>query len=61
MAIVKVGDGTVYAPSEYIIDSVDEITSLPAAHPGSTAICPSAGVVYMVNASGEWVEFGAEV
>lgn len=58
MAYVKIGNGTEYVASEYIIDSVDDIATLPPSHPGSTAICPLAGVVYMVNASGEWVEFG---
>lgn len=59
MAIVKTGEGTEYVAYEFIMDSVDEFASLPPAHPGSTAICPAAGVIYFVNASGQWVEFGA--
>lgn len=42
---------------EYIIDSVDDAASLPQSCPGSTAICPEGGAVFMVNASGEWKQF----
>jgi hypothetical protein len=42
---------------EFIVDSDDDFASLPKSCAGSTAVSPS-GKVMMVNASGEWVEFG---
>ena len=43
--------------AEYIIDSADDVASLPKCCPGSTAIVADKdGAVFMVNASGEWKE-----
>ena len=42
---------------EYIVDSNDDFANLPQCAAGSTALSPS-GDMRMVNASGEWVEFG---
>ena len=46
---------------EFIADTVDDVGSLPECCAGSTALVPDAGTVYMVNASGEWAEFGGAV
>ena len=45
---------------EYVCDTVEEATALPACCPGSQALVPGAGKLYMVNASGQWTEFGSE-
>ena len=45
-------------PCEYIVDTESDIMSLPECCTGSTAIVVESGAVYMVNASGKWVEFG---
>lgn len=42
---------------EYICDSDADFANLPKSCVGSTAVSPS-GAVRMVNASGEWVQFG---
>lgn len=42
---------------EYIVDSNDDFENLPKSCVGSVALSPS-GDVRVVNASGEWVEFG---
>lgn len=60
MAIAKIGEDSNFVKSEFMLDSEEDLASLPASHPGSTAIIPEAGQVYMVNASGDWVEFSAE-
>ena len=46
---------------EFICDHVEDVGSLPACCAGSMATVPGAGKVYMVNASGEWTEFGGSV
>ena len=43
----------------FVVDSDADFANLPKCDPGSTAVSPS-GKVYRVNASGKWVEFGAE-
>lgn len=44
----------------YVLDSVDDVASLPACCPGSVAIvADNSGAVYMVNASGEWKQKAA--
>ena len=61
MAIVLIS--SVYCPSiddykrEYMVDSEADFENLPQSGAGSTAVSPS-GDVQVVNASGEWVEFG---
>lgn len=45
---------------EFICDTDDDVKDLPQCVSGSTALVPSSGKVYIVNASGHWVEFGAE-
>ena len=43
---------------KYIIDSAEDVTSLPKCCPGSCAIAVDGGTLYMVNASGEWTDTG---
>lgn len=41
----------------YVMDSTADVSALPASAPGSTAmVAAKDGPIYMVNASGEWVE-----
>ena len=42
---------------EYIVDTDADFANLPKSDPSSTAVSPS-GKVKIVNASGEWVDFG---
>ena len=64
MAIKQIGEE--YCPfageyrKEFICDTVDDASNLPTSCVGSMAIVPGAGKVYMVNASGQWTEFGGE-
>lgn len=45
----------------YILDSEEDVATLPVCCAGSMAIVANGGKVYMVNASGEWAIFaGAE-
>lgn len=46
---------------EFILDSNADVASLPSCCAGSSALVSNSGKVYIVNASGKWVEFGAEV
>jgi hypothetical protein len=44
---------------EFIIDNDNDVPDLPkACAPGSTALSCASGKVFMLNASGNWVEFG---
>lgn len=43
---------------KFVLDSEDEVASLPKCCAGSIAIVAAGGKAYMVNASGEWVESG---
>lgn len=45
---------------EFILDAESDVANLPECAPGSTALVCATGKVYIVNASGQWVEFGAE-
>ncbi len=46
-----------YGVDEYIIDSPDDLDSLPKRSAmGSTALCVADGSVYVKNSSGEWKE-----
>lgn len=45
---------------EFICDARADISSLPKCASGSTALVVATGDVFIVNASGQWVEFGAE-
>lgn len=45
---------------EFMMDTDADMANLPKCCVGSTAIAVSSGEVYMVNASGDWVVFGAE-
>ena len=45
---------------EYLCDTENDVSDLPACCTGSTALVCSTGNVYIVNASGEWVLFGKE-
>ena len=42
----------------YLMDTDNDLEQLPDSAPSSTAISAESGRVYIVNASGEWVEFG---
>ncbi len=43
---------------ECLFDEESELSSLPTdCEMGSTALCLKTGKVYVVNGSGEWVEF----
>lgn len=42
---------------KYVVDSDADFAKLPKSAPASTAISPS-GKIMIVNASGEWVDFG---
>jgi hypothetical protein len=46
---------------EYIVDTESDVASLPICCAGSFALVSDSGKVYIVNASGKWVEFGAGV
>lgn len=46
---------------EFIADAESDVASLPTCCAGSSALVSDSGKVYIVNASGKWVEFGAEV
>lgn len=46
---------------EFIIDGKADIANLPECCVGSTALVVATGDVYVVNASGEWVDFNVEV
>lgn len=43
---------------KFILDNESDVTSLPKCTPGSIAIVAAGGKVFMVNASGQWVEAG---
>lgn len=45
-------------PRQFVCDTKEDIANLPSAMAGSTAVVPSEGAIYMVNASGRWVEWG---
>jgi hypothetical protein len=44
---------------DIICDTEDDVSTLPESAPGSTALVVATGEVYIVNASGKWVKFGA--
>lgn len=53
--IIKEGDTTNYKVTELVLDSPEDIATLPTnVAPGSTAICISTAEVYIMNNSGEW-------
>lgn len=43
---------------EFICDTDADIAKLPKCCAGSTALVVESGKYFMVNASGEWAEFG---
>ena len=45
---------------QFVVDTKDDIANLPQCCSGSSALVVNTGEVYMVNASGDWVLFGAE-
>lgn len=45
---------------EFLVDTDADVANLPECCPGSTALVAATGNVYIVNASGNWVEFGGE-
>ena len=56
--IDKVGVPYNQAPKRVIVDSESDVATLPSCYPGSSAIAVDEGVLYMVNASGEWKKMG---
>ncbi len=49
------------AARQYILDSVDDLDTIPSdeAGPGSMAIIPSVGQVYFMTPAGTWTAYGA--
>lgn len=45
--------------NEFICDTDADFTNLPKGNPGDTAVSAATANVYVVNASGYWVEFGS--
>lgn len=43
---------------DFVIDTDEDVASLPSCAAGSTALSVSSGNVYMVNASGVWAMVG---
>ena len=43
---------------EFICDTDADVANLPKSCAGSTALVVESGKYFMVNASGEWAEFG---
>lgn len=43
---------------EWLVDTEADVATLPECCAGSTALVVETGVVYVVNASGEWVVLG---
>ena len=41
----------------FVLDSAEDVKDLPVCAPMSMAIVASGGTIFMVNASGEWVNF----
>lgn len=51
---------TLYGIKEFILDSVDDIPSLPTnIKVGSSALIISTGELYIFNGEKQWVEIGA--
>lgn len=48
-----------YIVKEFIVDSDADFENLPNCDPTSAALNPHNGKVFVVDASGNWVEFGA--
>jgi hypothetical protein len=46
---------------EFICDTDADVKNLPACCAGSSALVLATGKIFVVNASGNWVEFGGEV
>ena len=52
---------TLYGVKEYILDSPEDIPSLPTnIRPGSTALVISTSNIYMLNGSKQWVLMGGD-
>ena len=45
---------------KFMLDTDDDAKELPKCCPGSEALAPLSGNLYVVNASGAWVKFGSE-
>ncbi len=41
----------------FVLDSAEDVKDLPTCDPMSIAIVANGGAIFMVNASGEWVNF----
>lgn len=46
------------AQKTYVCDTEEDVGNLPKCAAGSMAMIADTGKIYMVNASGEWVNFG---
>ena len=54
-AIVKNNDKTHYGLNQYIIDTEDDLETIPTnAKPGSTAFCIEDSSYYMLNTQRQW-------
>lgn len=57
IGIMKNGGHTTYGLKEYVVDSTEDINSLPLdGVMGSTAFVIETGDVYMLNGKKEWVK-----
>lgn len=45
---------------DFICDTEEDVANLPECGASSSALVVATGNIYMVNASGQWVEFGSE-
>lgn len=45
---------------EFLCDTEEDVSTLPDSCPGSSALVSDTGCIYIVNASGRWVEFGGK-
>lgn len=55
----KEGNNTGYGVKEFVADTSADVSSLPnkdEAAPGSTCLVAGSGDVYIMNASGNWVQ-----
>lgn len=56
--IGKCCEGVGWPRCDFVIDTDADVDTLPKCNPGSSAVSVASGKVYIVNASGKWVEFG---
>lgn len=60
MNLYKQDGETLYGVKEFLLDSVDDLSSLPTnIRSGSSALIISTGDLYMLNGDKQWVLLGA--